>query len=492
MSEIISGLLSLSGWPVYVFVGLLAFLEAAAFVGLVVPGETALVVGGVLASRGNVSLPLLLGVAAVAVVAGDSVGYAVGHHFGPVIERSRVGRRIGARRWAAAHAYVERRGASAVFLGRWVGVMRALVPSIAGMVHMPYRRFFIANAAGGITWGTTVVVLGYVAGGSLAGAEHTLGHVSVAVGALLVALVVLAVVRHRLRGVREDAREDGVRAGLATDDVRDAGQADASGGATVAPVAAAATTSRSDSPSTSSVAPAPAPAHTRWAGARWWLPGAIAATGALAVIELIDAVREGGDIAVFDPVVTSEAVAQRTPALTVIAQTFTFIGGFVGLSVLTVALVAWLAWRGERLQALVVTATMGLSLGLTVLLKNLVGRVRPPIGDVIGQPDPTFAFPSGHTLNSTVLFGLIAGLALARVRSWGARIAIVGAWLAGCLAVALSRIYLGYHWMTDVMGGWSLGLVLLGLLALGWAGLGVYGARRRASLPSGMRRTGPT
>src|SRR5581483_7663687 len=110
-----------SPWA-YVLVGALALLEASAFVGLVVPGETALLVGGFVAYQGRADLWLMMAVAAVGAIVGDSIGYEVGRHLGPALRRSLLGLRVGEQRWARAEAYVERRGGRAVFLGRFVGV----------------------------------------------------------------------------------------------------------------------------------------------------------------------------------------------------------------------------------------------------------------------------------------------------------------------------------------------------------------------------------
>jgi membrane-associated protein len=179
--------LGLSGWPVYAIAAGLAFAEAALFVGLVLPGETALVLGGVLAARHQVGLVTLLVAAIVAAVAGDSVGYLVGRRFGPGLRRTRVGRRISDPHWERAERFVARRGVWAVLAGRWVGVLRALVPTAAGMTRMPYRPFVIANAIGGALWAVVVVLLGYTAGASFAHVQGVLGWISGAVATVVVA-----------------------------------------------------------------------------------------------------------------------------------------------------------------------------------------------------------------------------------------------------------------------------------------------------------------
>lgn len=167
LAHLLAIVLSLSGWPAYLVVGGLALGESAAFVGLVLPGETALLYGGVLAGRGNLSLPLLLVVASVAAVVGDSIGYELGRRIGPPLRSSRAGRWIGEPRWARAEEFLQRRGGPAVLLGRWVGLLRALVPTLAGMGRMPYRMFLPWNVVGGVTWAGTIVLLGYGFAGSV-------------------------------------------------------------------------------------------------------------------------------------------------------------------------------------------------------------------------------------------------------------------------------------------------------------------------------------
>lgn len=197
LASTVQALLGLNGWPVYVVVGTLAFVESAAFVGMVLPGETAMVVAGVLAARGNISLPVILSVSVLAAVGGDQVGYLIGRRFGPHLRRSRLGRKVGEQRWDRAQVAVTRHGGWAVVGARWVGVLRALVPTVAGTVGMPYRRFLVANAIGGSTWAFVAVLVGYLAGGSVRTAQDLLGRTSVIGGVLLAVMATSMLIRHR-------------------------------------------------------------------------------------------------------------------------------------------------------------------------------------------------------------------------------------------------------------------------------------------------------
>jgi membrane protein DedA with SNARE-associated domain len=201
MADVMGALDGLGGAPAYALVGLLALLESAAFFGLAVPGETAMIVGGVLASQGRLSLSLLSVAGTAGAIAGDSVGYALGRMGAAPLRRSRLGARIGERRFAAAEEYLRRRGGVAVFSGRFVGVLRALVPFFAGAGRMPYRRFLAWNAAGAALWAPLCIVLGYVAGGSYRVIDDVAGRAWLLVGGLGAGVVLaFAVWRHLRRG----------------------------------------------------------------------------------------------------------------------------------------------------------------------------------------------------------------------------------------------------------------------------------------------------
>lgn len=197
-------LVALHGVIVYAVVGALVFVEDALFVGFVVPGETAAVLGGVAAGLGHVSLGWMIALVVLAAIAGDSVGYEIGHRFGPRLMETRALRHRRHRLDRAADL-LARRGGRAVFLGRFVAFFRAVMPALAGAAHMPYRRFLIYNAAGGLIWGAGSVLAGYLAGNSYQRVERYIGRGSAIVVA---AVVVVAVVIWRVRARRRENRED--------------------------------------------------------------------------------------------------------------------------------------------------------------------------------------------------------------------------------------------------------------------------------------------
>ena len=130
--------------------------------GFFIPGETAVVIGGVLAGLGAVNLEVMMAVVVVCAIVGDSVGFEVGKRAGPyLLERRPLKGNAAVRR---TMGMLEHYGGPAVFLGRFVAFARALIPGLAGMSGLRYRVFLFYNAIGGMIWGVGYTLLGYVVG----------------------------------------------------------------------------------------------------------------------------------------------------------------------------------------------------------------------------------------------------------------------------------------------------------------------------------------
>ncbi len=200
---IITKIQHLPGGLVYGLVALLVFGEAALFIGFVLPGETSVIVAGVVASRGHVNIGVLIGLVVLAAIIGDSVGYEVGKRYGDQLLKLPMLRR----RQAGLHralAGLAERGPLYVFLGRFTAFLRAVMPGLAGLSGMKYRRFLLANALGGIAWGTSYSLLGYYAGGALTTIETYSTWVGVV---LLIAIVGGFLTIHLVRRRRDLAIE---------------------------------------------------------------------------------------------------------------------------------------------------------------------------------------------------------------------------------------------------------------------------------------------
>jgi membrane protein DedA with SNARE-associated domain len=204
VGHITDALLNLHGPVIYAVVAALVFAEAALFFGFVFPGETAIVVAGVLASQNRVLLPVLLVVIVASAVVGDSVGYEIGRRFGDRLLETKAVRRH-RDRLGRCHDLLRRRGAMAVFIGRFTAVLRAIMPALAGSARMPYGRFLVFNALGGIIWGVGFTTGGYLAGTAFEQVAQWAGRVLAVVVAVIVLVVFVVWVIRRRRNEASDA-----------------------------------------------------------------------------------------------------------------------------------------------------------------------------------------------------------------------------------------------------------------------------------------------
>lgn len=178
MASVVSGLTAalghLSGWVAIMLIAVLVFGETAIFLGFVLPGEAAVVFGGVLASRGHLSLPVLIAVVVVTAVAGPLVGYEVGKRMGDRLFSSRRLTRVSGA-LDRARTTLREKGGMAVLGGRFLAIVRALMPAAAGAAEVPYRVFAINNLISGVIWGVGYSLLGYLAGSAYVVVERTVG-----------------------------------------------------------------------------------------------------------------------------------------------------------------------------------------------------------------------------------------------------------------------------------------------------------------------------
>lgn len=207
---------------------------------------------------------------------------------------------------------------------------------------------------------------------------------------------------------------------------------------------------------------------SRWSAAHLVLLATAVVGGVVAVgltagaAEVYESIAESDGVAGLDQPVLERAIALRSPGLDTWVTRFTGLGGPVWMPVLATATAVLLAllWRSRTPVVLMLIAAAG-SLAMTSTGKTLIGRARPPQAEAVPPFESSPSFPSGHTLNATVLTAVVVYLLLRRVSSRRARVAtvVVGVTFAG--AMGLSRVFLGHHWLTDVVAAW--------LLGLGWA-----------------------
>ena len=190
---------------------------------------------------------------------------------------------------------------------------------------------------------------------------------------------------------------------------------------------------------------------------------------ALAVMgaEVYDNVVDDAGLANLDKPALALSEDLRTPWLNSAVTAFTNIGGGIGMPIVGSILTAWLTWAGRTWRPLIlVGGAAAVSVSATTFGKKLFGRTRPDHADAVPPYESSPSFPSGHTLNTTVVIGLVVYLACLQIQRTVARVSIITAGSIFIIAMGLSRVFLGHHWLTDVIAGWLLGLAWVGIVIL--------------------------
>jgi membrane protein DedA with SNARE-associated domain/membrane-associated phospholipid phosphatase len=416
----------------YVLVALLAAAEGSLFVGLLLPGEASLILGGVLAFQGHASLLPMLAVAWGGAVAGDCLGYLVGHRYGRRLQATAMGRRIGEERWHRAGEYVRVRGGRAVFLGKFVGFLRSLVPAIAGMVEVPFRTFFLFDLLGSGLWGSGFVLLGYGAGGSWRAVSHWAGRAGLVLGGLLLLALLVALLVAWARGNRERLLATAVRA---VEDPR------------VARVRAR------FAPQLAFVRRRLDP--TRRTGLYLTAGLAIAIVIGWLFGSIVEDVLDGETMADFDRPVRRFFVTHRADAFSDVMRAVSSLGDTVVVVVVLgiAAVVAYLVTHQRRWAIFVGAALVG-AMVTARAVEVLVARPEPSSQRLVESAGGSF--PSSHAVAAAAMCTTLAYL-LSQKRDWRTIALVWGVAGFVSLAVAVSRVYLGAEWPTDVLAGLALG-----------------------------------
>ncbi len=205
-----------------VLTGVAVLLETSVLVGLIMPGDTVVIVSST-AVDGPVQYFTLVAAIIVGALCGESIGFALGRYFGPWIRASRLGARIGERNWVRAENYLARRGGIAVFISRFLPVLHSLIPLTVGMSGMRYRLFLAWTAPACVLWAFAYVSVGSAAAGGyreLSDQLHYAGYIFVGIVVAFVLLIVVAKkvlshVEEKYMAGRDEARK---QAGATTDD----------------------------------------------------------------------------------------------------------------------------------------------------------------------------------------------------------------------------------------------------------------------------------
>jgi len=432
---------ALGPWT-YALAGVLAYLEAAAFVGLVVPGETAIIVAGVVAGQGEIDIVALIALVWACSVAGDLTGFVLGRRLGrPFLERygPRVG--VNAERIEQVDRFFARHGGKAVFIGRFVGLIRALAPFLAGSSGMPLRRFIPYDVLGAGIQNTILCLVGYVFWHSLDRVLEIAKQGALALGATICVLVGIVVA---VRWLRVPANRERVSAWI---DAHEANPA----------VRAAVGAGRR----------ARRPAAFLW---NRLTPGGLGlelttllATGAVGayvffgyLIVLDEDVRTPGDRR---GEIWADAVRARW--LDDIASAVEHLGSLTVAAVAIGVVAGVLLALRERLEALVLLGGLLLTVAGAAVFEDAVVREAPAAGaPPAGYPQATAAY---------AVSWIAVAVALRRAGPFAATAGLVAVGIALTVAVALSSVYLGEEWFSDVAGGVGLGALCFSLA--GVAGL---------------------
>jgi membrane protein DedA with SNARE-associated domain/membrane-associated phospholipid phosphatase len=438
---------ALGAWT-YVLVGVLAFLETGAFVGLVAPGETVVIAGGVIAGQGEIELIPLIGLVWICAVLGDTTSFFIGRRLGRrFLERHGPRVKITPERLQQVERYFDRHGGKTILIGRFIGLVRALAPFIAGSSGLPYRRFIPYSIVGCGLWSTAFCVLGYVFWRSFDQVAHIAGQAIFGFG-LTVAVIVGIVVAFRRRHELHDwllrhERHPLVRPLFAIG--RPVYRR------VVRPVARA-------------VAP-----QVRFLWERL-TPGGLGLefTTALAVggvglyVFVLYVVILSGDAGPtpLDSELLDVSDELRVSAATDVAKVLTDFGAFPTCAALVVATAAVLAVARRPPELLVLVLGFALIYLTVEVAKAGIERPRPPspLVDTSGS-----SFPSAHAAYATVW--VAAALLFTRRLGLVSGATLVIAAIALVAAVGLSRIYLRAHYWSDVAGGWGIGFGIFGVLA---------------------------
>lgn len=373
--------------------------------GIPSPGHTVMLAGGALAQQGHLSLPLVIATGAFAAILGDNAGYLMGRRGGRTL-LLKYGKRfwITPERLAKAERFFEVHGAKAVFLARFVTGLQTVGALLAGASRMHWRTFFLWNLLGAITWATIYALLGYAFGASWSLLENWIGHAGLFLLAILGVAVAIAAVRNRAALGRE------LHAHL-----------------------------------------------PEWLDSRYVALG-LFAVGSVAMFTKISEDVVDHESTRFDRLVSLSVHQFDRPALDVLMKLFTFIGSFPMVAVFSLAILVWCWRRGDRQAMAGLVGVIAIDEALNFALKHAFARPRPDLFQEIATLH-SYSFPSGHAMAAAAIYGMIAVVVARlapRLRGW----VTIGAVLL-ILLIGLSRIYLGVHWVTDVLAGYAAGATIL-------------------------------
>jgi undecaprenyl-diphosphatase len=436
-------ILHLHGWVAYAIIFALPALESSIFLGFIFPGEIAVILGGVLAFQGRITLTGAIVAAITGAIIGDSIGYEVGKHFGVRLLEGPLRRFVKHEHQEKATAFLRRHGGKAIFLGRFTAALRAIIPGMAGIAEIPYPTFLLYNALGGVVWGGGFTLLGYVAGNGYKHVQHIVGRASaLLLGLLLVVLLIVRVARliannpDRLKAWWSRQLERPVLRWFR------------------APLEFLGRRFR--------------PGEALGLGLTLGLITA-AMVGVLFGVVLQD-VAQRQELVHFDQPLLDFLLKHTEGGVTASMKVITIFGSPPFIAILGGVLAILFVSRKMWPQAFLIVVAPGGAWMLQRIVKAIVHRPRPPTGIALVHTTGS-AFPSSHATIAAAFYAVIAVLLARATSSWRLKVLI---WTVAFMLVGIigfSRMYLRAEWLTDVIGGAALGALWTTMVV---SGLGVW------------------
>jgi membrane protein DedA with SNARE-associated domain/membrane-associated phospholipid phosphatase len=451
----------------YILVGVMAFLETGAFVGLVAPGETVVIVGGVVAGQGEINVVILIGLVWACAFAGDTVSFLLGRRLGRgflIKHGPRV--KITEQRLEQVEGFLKRHGGPTILIGRFVGLVRALAPFVAGASRMPLRSFLPYDIVAAGIWSTVFCLLGYLFWRSFDQVVHIAKQGALAFGTT-VGVVIAAVIAYRY--LKVPGNRATAQAWIDAQAQRPL----------LRPVARAVRPlwRRGLLPLWRRVEPAVRFGWQRLTPGRLGLELttllAVAAVGSFlffglgSLVEQRDLLRM--DTRAFD-------LASRLQAgwLDDAAKLVTHLGALPAAGGVVALTVVFLLGRRRVIEGAVLASGMLGTVAAVQLAKAVVDRPRPsdPLVATQGQ-----SYPSGHAAYAVAYIAIAVAVAHAFPRNLH-RAAFLAFALGVAAAVGATRVYLRAHYLSDVVGGWGLAAAIFA--TCGMVGLVVAFVRHNA------------
>jgi membrane protein DedA with SNARE-associated domain/membrane-associated phospholipid phosphatase len=446
--EVIGDIAEALGPWTYAVVAVMAYLETAAFIGLVAPGETVVIAGGVIAGQGEIELIPLIGLVWTCAVLGDTTSFYIGRRLGrSFLERHGPRVKITHERLEQVEGYFDRHGGKTILIGRFIGLVRALAPFIAGASGLTYRRFIPYSIVGCGLWSTVFCVLGYIFWRSFDRVAHLAGQAIFGFG-LTVAVIVGIVVAYRRRAAIRAWLERNQRHPL------------------LRPLFAIGRpiNRRIVQPLVRVIAPEMRFLWNRITpgelGLELTTTLAIGGIGLYVFVLYVVVLSGDPGLTPLDQELLDVSNDVHTAFLTDLAKIVSDFGAFPTCLAVVLITSAVLASRGQIAEMTVMIAGFALIYLIVQITKAGIDRPRPdaPLVDTEGS-----SFPSGHAAYATAW--VAAALMFTRRLHLVSAALVTGAVVLAA-AVGLSRIYLHAHLWSDVAGGWGLGVGIFGLLAV--------------------------